>query len=298
MVTSRAQVPDQAGAGDDERPVLTEQAGATGWIMLNRPAKRNALSQAMRAGLDQALAGLARDEQVRVVVLTGAGPAFCAGADLSEVPPQAEAPPEAGGRPGTDPQQGRGTGPVGRPTSHPLADRAVPVAQSAAAFGKPLIAAINGPAVGGGLELALACDLRIAVRGATFALPEVRIGSLPGSGGTQRLVRAVGPAIAARMLLTGEPISAEDALRVGLISDLVEPGELTGFAEELAGKIAANAPLSLRAVKQCLAAAAHAQLGVGLELERALWTALATTADRREGRAAFRERRAPRFTGN
>jgi enoyl-CoA hydratase/carnithine racemase len=172
------------------------------------------------------------------------------------------------------------------------------VAQSLAAFAKPLIAAVNGPAFGGGLELALACDLRIAAHGATFALPEVRIGSLPGSGGTQRLVHAVGPAVAAKMLFSGEPLSAAEALRTGLISDLVEPAELADFAAKLARQISRNAPLSLLAVKQCLAAADEGGLSAGLALERTLWTLLATTTDRREGRAAFREHRAPRFTGN
>ena len=249
----------------------TERADGVGWVTLNRPAKRNALNMALRAALDQSLAELAADDSVRVVVLTGAGTAFCAGADLSDAVAT---------------------------TRHPMAEPGRPVTQSLAAFAKPLIAAVNGPAFGGGLELALACDLRVAARGATFALPEVRIGSLPGSGGTQRLVRAVGPAVAARMLFTGEPLSAAEALRTGLISDLVEPEELESFTGELARKISANAPLSLLAAKQCLAAAGQAQLAAGLELERALWTLLATTEDRREGRAAFREHRAPRFTGN
>jgi enoyl-CoA hydratase/carnithine racemase len=259
------------GAAADEPVLLTERADGVGRLTLNRPAKRNALNMALRGALDQSLAEFAADDGVRVVVLTGAGTAFCAGADLSDAP---------------------------QPTGHPMADAGRPVAQSLAAFAKPLIAAINGPAFGGGLELALACDLRVAACGATFALPEVRIGSLPGSGGTQRLVRAIGPAVAARMLFSGEPLSAADALRTGLISDLVEPGELADFAGGLARKISANAPLSLLAAKQCLTAAGEAQLSAGLELERALWTLLATTEDRREGRAAFREHRAPRFTGN
>jgi enoyl-CoA hydratase/carnithine racemase len=251
--------------------LLTERAGGVGWLTLNRPAKRNALDLALRGALDAALAELAADDEVRVAVLTGAGTAFCAGADLSDAPP---------------------------PTRHPMAQPGQPVAQSLADFPKPVIAAVNGPAFGGGLELALACDLRVAASGATFALPEVRIGSLPGSGGTQRLVHAVGPAVAARMVLSGEPLSAEDALRHGLISDLVEPGELVAFTARLAGQISGNAPLSLLAAKRCLAAAGEAQLAAGLELERTLWTLLATTEDRREGRAAFRERRTPRFTGN
>jgi enoyl-CoA hydratase/carnithine racemase len=256
---------------DGQATVLTSRDDAVGWIRLNRPAKRNALNTAMRAELARALGALEADDAIRVVVLTGAGPAFCAGVDLTESP---------------------ATG------AHPMAGQAGPVAQPLASFAKPLIAAVNGPAAGGGLELALACDVRVAASGATFALPEVRLGSLPGSGGTQRLMRAIHPAIAARMLLSGEPLSAEDALRAGLISDLVEPAELDAFAAGLARRIAGNAPLSLKAMKQCLLAAREAPLAGGLDLERTLWALLATTTDRQEGRAAFTEHRAPRFTGN
>lgn len=255
---------------DEHSPVLTRREQNVGWLLLNRPAKRNALNGAMRSGLDAALADLAADDDIRVVVLTGSPPAFCAGADL------------------TDAQS----------ASHPLAGHASPVAGSLARFAKVLIAAVNGPAMGGGLELALGCDLRVAASSARFALPEVRIGSLPGSGGTQRLMRAIHPAVAARMLLTGEPLSAAEALQVGLISDVVEPDQLDEFAADLARRVAANAPLSLRAMKQCLLAAREAPLSPGLELERALWMGLASTSDRAEGRAAFRDRRAPRFTGN
>lgn len=257
---------------DGQPPVLTkrEDAVGVGWIVLNRPAKRNALNAATRAALDQSLAGYQADDAIRVVVLTGSGSAFCAGADLAD----------------------------GRPGTHPLSGDGSPVARSLAAFPKPLIAAINGPAMGGGLELALACDVRVAASSARFALPEVRIGSLPGSGGTQRLMHAMHPVVAARMLLTGEPISAEEAQRAGLVSDVVEPEGLATFVSDLARRISANAPLSLRAVKQCLLAAREAPLSTGLELERALWSALSTTHDRQEGRAAFRDHRSPRFTGN
>jgi enoyl-CoA hydratase/carnithine racemase len=260
-------IPQQVG----EVPVQTRREDAVGWITLNRPAKRNAINHGMRTGLDESLASMAADDEVRVVVLTGAGPAFCAGVDLSERAPA---------------------------NRHPMAAAPLPVAHALAAFGKPLIAAINGPAVGGGLELALACDVRIAARSAQFALPEVRLGSLPGSGGTQRLMRAMQPAVAARMLLSGEPLSAPDGLQAGLVSDVVDDDRLAEFAAGLAGRIAANAPLSLRAMKQCLLAARETPLTGGLELERALWTLLATTTDRQEGRTAFRERRPPRFTGN
>jgi (E)-benzylidenesuccinyl-CoA hydratase len=260
-------VPQQAA----ERPVRTRREEAVGWITLNRPAKRNAINQEMRSALADALAGLAADDAVRVVVLTGAGTAFCAGVDLADGPAT---------------------------SGHPLAAPVPPVAHPLTVFGKPLIAAINGPAVGGGLELALACDVRIAARSAQFGLPEVRIGSLPGSGGTQRLMRVMPAAVAARMLLSGDPLSAPEGLRAGLVSDLVDDDQLAGFATGLAQRIAANAPLSLRAMKQCLLAAREAPLAGGLELERALWALLATTADRQEGRAAFRERRPPRFTGS
>ena len=155
----------------------------------------------MRAALEESLAELASDDAIRVVVLTGAGPAFCAGVDLTD-------------RPASD--------------QHPMAAAVPPVAHALASFAKPLIAAINGPAMGGGLELALACDVRIAARSAQFALPEVRIGSLPGSGGTQRLMRAMPPALAARMLLSGDPLPAQEALSAGLISDLVEPSSSPG----------------------------------------------------------------------
>lgn len=270
-------VPKQAAQGS-QAPLLTRRDEHVGWLVLNRPAKRNALNAALRSALDRALAEYAADENIRVVVLTGAPPAFCAGADLTD------------GQPAAD------TGTMDAPP-HPLASRASPVAHSLVTFPKPLIAAINGPAMGGGLELALACDVRVAARTARFGLPEVRIGSLPGSGGTQRLMRAMHPSVAARMLLSGEPISAEEALRTGLISDLVEPDQLGDFAGDLARRIAANAPLSLRAARQCLLAAREAPLSTGLELERALFAALATTRDRQEGRDAFRERRSPRFSG-
>jgi E-phenylitaconyl-CoA hydratase len=278
-----------SGPAADQPTILTRRDDLVGWIILNRPAKRNALSAEMRADLTASLAEMEADDAVRVVVLTGEGTAFCAGADLTDgpalVPGSAAAVPADGRSPALR-------------AGHPMAARARPVAESLASFAKPLIAAINGPAMGGGLELALACDVRVAASGASFGLPEVRIGSLPGSGGTQRLMRAIQPALAARMLLSGEPLSAADALRAGLISDLVEPGRLTEFAANLARQIAGNAPLSLRAMKRCLVAAREAPLAAGLELERALWTLLATTADRQEGRAAFREHRTPRFSGS
>lgn len=253
----------------DNPPIVVARGHGVAWVRLNRPGRRNAISQRMREALDETFEALEADDEIRVAVLTGEGSAFCAGVDLTESRP--------------DP-------------AHVDALRARPVSAALERFGKPILAAINGPAVGGGLELALAADLRIASTTATFALPEVRLGSLPGSGGTQRLARATSPALASRMIFTGEPIDASTALRCGLISDLAEPDDLEAVATRLAGAIAANAPLSLRAAKLALRVAQSDQ-GPGLTLERALWGLLSVSDDRAEGRAAFRERRPPHFTG-
>ena len=251
-----------------EVPVAVTTVEGVAWITLDVPERRNAISTTMRAALAEAMDGLDADDDVRVAVLTGAGPAFCAGVDLKETLP-------SGSQPG----------------------KAEPVAAPLMRFSKPLIAAVNGPAVGGGFELVLAADIRVASTDASFQLSEVRIGSLPGSGGTQRLSAAVPAAVANKLILTGEPLGAEAALRCGLISDLVEPDQLAPLSEKLARAVAANAPLSLRAAKIALRAAQEDPLRPGLALERALWELLSTTEDREEGRAAFRERRAPRFNG-
>ena len=240
------------------------------WVRLNRPEKRNAISLQMRHELALAFEQIGRDDAIRVAVVTGNGTAFCAGVDLSE----AQAAPSDAGVFATK-----------------------PVSQALDGCEKPLIAAVNGAAVGGGLELALAADIRIASSSARFGLPEVQLGSLPGSGGTQRLPQVALPAVAAKMLFTGEPIDAEEALRCGLVSDVTTPENLMPLAEEIATRVAANAPLSLRAAKLALRAA-DGGTETGRALERTLWGLLSATGDRAEGRAAFRERRPPRFTGN
>jgi E-phenylitaconyl-CoA hydratase len=234
-------------------------------VTLNRPDKRNAINDEMRAELTDAFARFDADPSIRVVVLTGAGSAFCAGGDLS-----------ASGTP--DPNRPRVVEPLDQ-------------------FGKPVIAAINGLAYGGGLELALACDLRIASDAARFALPEVRIGSLPGSGGTQRLPAVVGATLAAQMILTGEPIDAQRALAAGLVSQLCEPEALLAAALAHARTIARNAPLAVIAGKRALRAAAGMHAAERLDFERKLFNALASTEDRNEGRRAFREKREPVFKG-
>jgi enoyl-CoA hydratase/carnithine racemase len=234
-------------------------------ITLDRPDKRNAINDEMRTELTAAFAAFDADPSVRVVVLTGAGSAFCAGGDLS-----ASAAP--------DPQRPRIVEPLDQ-------------------FSKPVIAAINGLAFGGGLELALACDLRIAVTGARFALPEVRIGSLPGSGGTQRLPAVIGPSLAAQMILTGEPIDAARALAAGLVTELCEPDKLIDTAMGHARTIARNAPLAVIAAKRALRVAAGTHRAENLDVERKLFNELALSEDRNEGRQAFREKRPPVFKG-
>jgi enoyl-CoA hydratase/carnithine racemase len=240
--------------------------GGVARITLNRPEKRNAINDEMRSELTAAFAGFDADPSVRAVVMTGAGPAFSAGGDLAAI----MIPPEAN-----------------RPRIVEPLDR----------FSKPIIAAINGLAYGGGLEIALACDIRIASTTARFALPEVRIGSMPGSGGTQRLTPVIGPTLAARMILTGEPIDAERALVAGLVSELCAPDKLMDAALALAATIARNAPLAVIAAKRALRLAAGMHNVENLDFERKLFNELALSEDRNEGRAAFREKRAPVFRG-
>jgi enoyl-CoA hydratase/carnithine racemase len=246
--------------------VLLEKQGGVGWLTLNRPDQRNAINQDMRDGLAAALSDLDGDATIRVVVLSGSGSAFCAGVDLTEAT-------------------------NGDPAARP------PVAASFWEFRKPVIAALNGAAVGGGLEIALACDIRLAAESARFGLTEVKIGSLPGSGGTQLLPRVVGASHAARLLFTGDLIDAQEAHRIGLVSECVTSAELAGRAREIAERIARNAPLSLLAAKRSLRAAMGLPFADGQALERQLWAELASTDDRAEGRAAFREKRLPKFTG-
>lgn len=255
----------------DAGGLRVEREGHVAWLVIDRPERRNSIDRATRAALRAASDELEADVGVHVVVLTGSGATFCAGTDLKEI--------------------------AAEPPAHPLADPTPPIAAAIERLTKPVIAAINGPAAGGGFELALACDLRVASSSATFALPEVRIGSLPGSGGTQRLFAALPAAVAWKVLLTGTAIDAAEAHRVGLVSDVVEPADLRPTVQALAERIASNAPLSVKAAKLAARAGLDERLGSGLALERTLWALLATTDDRAEGRAAFREGRPPKYRG-
>jgi E-phenylitaconyl-CoA hydratase len=247
--------------------------GFVSLITLDRAEARNALSLDMRDALEDALLSFDADAAKRVAVVIGAGDkAFCAGADLTAAPP-----------------------PMSGPAAH--LDGANRALVRDLNLSKPVIAAVNGMALGGGLELALLCDIRIAARNATFALTEVKIGSMPGSGGTQRLARLVGMGRAMHLALSGDRVGADEALAMGLVSQVVEQGELAATAMQLAERIAANAPLSVQMTRKAIRDGLDMPLAQGLALERTLFTIIRDTQDRAEGRAAFREKRKPDFKG-
>ena len=255
-----------------EPRILVERDDTIVTLTLNRPDKLNAIDAAMLDALDAALGAIERDPEVRAVVLTGAGRAFSAGADIKEW--TALAPLEFG----------RSWGLRG----HRLFDRL-------AALPPPVIAALNGIAFGGGLELALCADIRIAGEGARLGLPEVTIAALPGWGGTQRLPRLIGPGRARHMILTGQPVDAARAEAWGLVTEVLAAEALLPRARELAARIAANAPVAVQASKRLIDAATPATPAATLEVQAG--ALCGATADAKEGRASFLERRPPRYQG-
>lgn len=252
--------------------VRLKTEGFVATVTLARPEKLNALTAGMLAELEATAAGLERRDDIRVVLLTGSGPkAFCAGADIADW--GAYAPLDFGRHWVRE--------------GHRIFDRWARLRQ-------PVVAVLNGIAFGGGLELAACADLRIAEAHARIALPEARIGIIPGWSGTQRLVRRVGPGTVKRLAFTGEPVDAEEALRLGLVDYVRPTGEGMMFAHTLAGTIAERAPIALQTVKQLVNAAEGEETAAAFE---ALAGALAaTTEDAAEGVAAFRGKRAATFT--
>lgn len=242
-------------------------------IVVNRPEKRNALNAVVRREVVEALDMLRDDPEVRVVVITGAGEkAFIAGADIGEFAERT-----------------------------PLEQRAAMegrrLFEEIASFPKPTIAMINGFALGGGCEVALACDLRIAARSARLGQPEVKLGILPGGGGTQRLPRLVGLGRALRLIMTGEMISAEEAERIGLVDEVVDDADLARRTAALAGLIAGYSPVTLKLIKDAVRATQEMPLSAGLQFERELFVTAFASQDRSEGVSAFLEKRAPEFQG-
>jgi E-phenylitaconyl-CoA hydratase len=244
-------------------------------VVLNRPDAMNAIDPEMRVELIKTWNRVRDDDDIWVVVITGAGEkAFCAGADLKRTMPTEE----------TFAQQTFNKPAPISPVAHMEMD-------------KPIIAAINGYAMGGGLELALACDIRIASEAAQFALSEARIGSIPGSGGTQRLPRAISLSNAMLMLLTGDRIDAQEAYRTGLVSKVVPPAELMPAALAIAERIASNAPLAVRAIKRLVKRGMDLPLAHAIDAERYTFGLLYQSEDRIEGRKAFAEKRKPKYKG-
>jgi len=254
--------------------LLYDRRDAIGYVKINRPEKLNALNHQVREELRDCFDALRKDEAVRAVILTGSGEkAFVAGGDINELAVHTAA-------------DGRESAQFGQAVFNLIEN-----------LGKPVIAAINGFALGGGCELAMACTLRIAAETARLGQPEVKLGLIPGFAGSQRLPRLVGKGRALELILTGEPITAAEALRIGLVNQVVPAAELLGAAEKLAHKILANAPLAVRYALEAVNHGMEMTAAEGQFLEATLFALCCTTADMKEGTRAFLEKRPAKFTG-
>ena len=260
----------------DYQTIAYEVKNGFACLTLNRPKALNAIDPSMLEEIGEAVRAAQADDSVAALILTGAGErAFCSGMDLRAFQGRAAA---------ATPMASRGT--RRRGGSHPLA-----------AMSKPVIAAINGLAYGGGLELALLCDIVIAAEHATFAAAEVSRGLIPGNGGTQRLPRKIGLGFALEMLLTGLPVDARKALRIGLINDVVAAASLLPAAERIAAAIGANGAIAVRMAKEAAHRGLEMPLEKGLELESDLLALVQGSDDAKEGVRAFIEKRTPNWSG-
>ena len=255
--------------------ILFERDGAVATITVNRPKVLNALSQATIADLAAALREVEEDADLRVAIITGAGEkAFVAGADITELRalPSADA-------------------------ARQLAERGHQLGLYIAQMRKIVIAAVNGFALGGGCELAMSCDIRIAADTARLGQPEINLGIIAGWGGTQRLTRLAGPGMSKLLNLTGEMLSAEEALRIGMVERVVPAADLAGAARALAQQIAGKAPLAVAAIKQAVNRGHDMALADACMYEAALFGTIVQTEDAREGTGAFLEKRTPEWRG-
>ncbi|MGE0398078.1 MAG: enoyl-CoA hydratase/isomerase family protein [Kofleriaceae bacterium] len=254
--------------------VVVERKGPVAWVTLNRPESRNALSRDVNIRLSELAYELEHDDEIRITVFIGAGDkAFCAGADLKE----------RKGVPATE--------------SSSYINAIATAITDIGAMRKVTIAAMNGSAYGGGLELAMACDFRIAVEGSEVGLTEVRLGIMPGAGGTQRLPRLVGEARAKELILLGRRIPIARALEIGLVHQVVPRGQLHAAVEALLAELAGCAPISIVSAKSAIERSYGVAFDQGLQIERELYDMTLYSEDRDEGLAAFAEGRPPRFTG-
>ena len=253
--------------------ILVERRGPVAIITINRPEKRNALNIQTRADGAAALDELSADDSVRVVVFTGAGDkAFVAGADIAEFANR-----------------------TAITQREVMLDRGL--FNSIDTMPKPVIAMINGYCLGGGCELALACDIRVASERAAFGQPEINLGIIPGGGGTQRLTRLVGEGKAMELILTGEIIDAQTALTLGLVNHVVAADQLEAKTMEIANRIAEKSPIALRLAKEAIKLASRSNLDEGLRREVDLFALCFSSADKDEGVKAFLEKRKPEFKG-
>ncbi|MBC8162237.1 MAG: enoyl-CoA hydratase/isomerase family protein [Roseiflexaceae bacterium] len=255
--------------------IVFERAGAVGVITVSRSTVLNALSAATTQEIGAALREVEADQALRVAIITGAGEkAFVAGADIGELRAMATA-----------------------TAARDLSERGHQIGFEIARMSKVVIAAINGFALGGGLELAMACDIRIAADTAQFGMPEITLGIMPGWGGTQRLTRLIGPGMAKLLTLTGERFGAAEALRIGLVERVVPAAELMTVARTLADQIAGRAPLAVAAIKQAVQRGMDMPLADACMYEAALFGEVVASEDGREGTSAFLEKRPPVFKG-
>jgi len=253
--------------------ILVEREGRVAILTINRPDKLNALNQQVRDEMLEILAGIETDDAVGVVIITGAGEkSFIAGADIGEF--------------------------AGRtPFDQRHAMRSPRVFDIMASFPKPVIAMINGFCLGGGCELAMSCDIRIASEKARFGQPEINLGLIPGGGGTQRLSRFVGVGHAMRLILTGDMIPAAEAKEIGLVELVVPAEELRAKTLELANRIASKSPLTLKVAKEALRSSERLSIEDGIAYERDLFCLCFSSADKEEGVKAFLEKRPAQWTG-
>jgi len=252
------------------RNVLLTREGSLAIVTVNRPSKLNALDNETIGELHVAIVALEADDGVGAIVVTGAGEkAFVAGADISVLAKQGVL-------------DGKANAEFGQALTLRIEN-----------CKKPVIAAINGFALGGGLELALACDLRFASKNAKLGLPEVSLGIIPGYGGTQRLPRLVGTGAALQLILTGDPVTADEALRIGLVNGVCEPAELLPTCKAIAAKMVSRGPQALARAKQAVRRGVHMPIADGLQLEADLFGIASSTAEMKEGMVAFLEKRKP-----
>ncbi|MCJ9696458.1 enoyl-CoA hydratase-related protein [Rhizobium sp. PRIMUS64] len=264
----------QVASPNSFETIIYEKKAATAFVTLNRPAVLNALNQLAIAELRIAFEDIQNDPAIRGAILTGSGDrAFVAGADIAELSTSTPVDAVRRTRAGQD------------------------LFNLIEQLGKPVIAAVNGLALGGGCEIALACTMRLATATAKFGQPEVKLGLIPGFGGTQRLPRLIGRGLALQLILTGDTMSADEAFRTGLVNEIVAAPALIDRAEQILAKIAGNAPLAISSAIEAVNRGQDCSLAEGLALESKLFALCIATQDMREGTAAFLGKRAPNFTG-